>query len=578
MRKALRVLVPIAVFLLQIKSYALFNEKNNKRNPKKAEAIVGEFLVKLKAESRGLTGGRSMGHEFYDQAHNLQVKLSQNPSLSATTFEPLSLDPQFVQITLKDQSGLASYQLQNRLEQMAEVEYVEPNYIYRAEWKRTLPNDTDFSQAWGMFNVGQIDKAKHPGKAGSDIGATKAWSYSTGSKNVVVAVIDTGIDLTHPELVNNIFTNTAENPNDRNDNDNNGFVDDVHGWSFVKNNNNPNDENGHGTHCAGVIGAEGNNKKGVAGVNWNASILPIQFLNAEGSGKLTWAISSILYAAKMKANVISASWGGGGYSKALKEVIEKTREQGMLFVAAAGNEANNNDETPSYPASYDVTNIISVAALNNQDVRPYWSNYGKTSVHLAAPGVNIYSTVPVAMGGYDTFSGTSMATPHVAGAAALLWSVYPEMNYGQIKQRLMLTVDPVISLEKKTIAGGRLNVYNAITNYQPTHISVDDMLWTKVNKAIESEHPYKPSTKKVYMVAQPGAHQVRLHFNQINLEQGYDLLQIRDKNNNVVEEISGKYTDYYSDFVSGDTLYLYFVSDNINQDWGFSVDQYEYTD
>ncbi len=415
----------------------------------------GEILVKLK--------NQNSFNSF--SAHNLVSKLSQKFDVSLI---PQQMDESLV--IIRAENGTSTEQLLSEANQDSSVEYSEPNYIYRITTliqnaaNVNVPADPKFNLDWGLLNNGQVDSEGHAGKAGSDIGATQAWAMATGSKNIKVAVIDTGVDYNHEELKENIMINTKEIAGNGIDDDGNGFIDDVHGWNFDGKNNDPMDDNEHGTHVSGTIGAKANNGVGTAGVNWNVSILPVKFLNSDGSGSLADAVEAIKYATKMGVNVMNNSWGGGGYSKTMYSAIKDARDKGILFVAAAGNEYNNNDKEKAYPASYDLENVVAVAATDNRDRLATFSNFGAKSVHLAAPGVNIFSTIPTSKGGYDTFSGTSMACPHVVGAAALLWSANPTFDYKQIKNRLLQTVDKVSTLSGKVLSGGRLNVYKALIN------------------------------------------------------------------------------------------------------------------
>lgn len=339
-----------------------------------------------------------------------------------------------------------------RYRKRREVEYIEPDYWVKA---LEIPDDPLFDQLWGMRNTGQWG-----GTPDADIDADGAWEIGTGTREIVVGVIDTGVDYDHPDLAANMWTNPAEVPGNGIDDDGNGFVDDYRGWDFYNRDNNPMDDNGHGTHCAGTVGAVGNNGVGVAGVCWSVSILPIKFLNRSGDGSLSDAISAIEYAASMGVNIMSNSWGGGGYSRAMIEAIEDARDAGALFVAAAGNSSADNDLWPHFPSSYEVENVIAVAATDNDDRLAYFSSYGPTSVDLAAPGTGIVSTLPG--GTYGDKSGTSMATPHVSGAAALLWSLHPGMQADLVKERLLATVDRLPSLENRCVTEGRLNVLYAV--------------------------------------------------------------------------------------------------------------------
>lgn len=342
------------------------------------------------------------------------------------------------------------------LQKNPDFAYLEPNYEITIDslQAEATPNDPSFGSLWGLHNTGQSG-----GTADADIDAPEAWEISTGS-DVVVAVIDTGVDYTHPDLANNMWTNPGEIAGNGIDDDNNGFVDDVHGWDFVNNDADPMDDNNHGTHVAGTIAADGNNGIGIAGVNWSAEIMALKFLNSSGSGSTYGAIQALNYATMMGVPISNNSWGGGGYSTALHDAIEAAGQAGQLVVAAAGNDGTNNDSSPHYPSNYTLDNVLSVAATDRNDKLASFSNYGATSVDLAAPGVSIYSTV--AGGGYASFSGTSMATPHVAGAAALLLSAEPGLSPTEIKDRLMGTADPLSVLSGKVVSGARLNVDNAV--------------------------------------------------------------------------------------------------------------------
>jgi subtilisin family serine protease len=340
------------------------------------------------------------------------------------------------------------------------VRYAEPNHVITID---ALPNDPAFANTWGLNNTGQTVNGTR-GTPDADIDAPEAWSSTTGSANVTVAVIDTGVDSSHPDLSSQIWINPGENcpgcRTDGIDNDGNGFVDDWHGWDFANNDNNPMDDHGHGTHVSGTIGAAGNNGVGVAGVNWSVRIMPVKFLNAQGSGTDAGAVSAVLYAAQNGADVMNNSWADTVYSQALADAITVADQHRSLFVAAAGNNGANNDSTPTYPASYDIPNVVAVAATDNTDNRAYFSNTGRRSVDLGAPGVDIYSTWPG--GTYQYLSGTSMATPHVAGAAALARAAFPSASAVGLKALLLGTVDPNPSLATTTSSGGRLNIGNAV--------------------------------------------------------------------------------------------------------------------
>ena len=341
------------------------------------------------------------------------------------------------------------------------VRYAEPNFVVSADVK---PNDQFFSRLWGLNNTG-LPVGGLWGLADADIDAPEAWSVTTGSDAVTVGVIDTGIDYSHPDLSARMWINPGENcpgcRTDGIDNDGNGYVDDWRGWDFANGDNDPMDDNGHGTHVAGTIGATGNNRIGVTGVNWRVRLLPLKFLSAAGTGTTADAVSAVLYAADKGATVLNNSWGGDDYSQALADAITVADTHGALFVAAAGNSGTDNDSMPTYPVSYALPNVLTVAATDNWDQLAYFSNVGRKSVDLAAPGVNIYSTWPG--GTYQYMSGTSMAAPHVSGAAALAKAAFPAATGVGLKALLLESVDPLASLTGSTATGGRLNVNNAVT-------------------------------------------------------------------------------------------------------------------
>ena len=336
-----------------------------------------------------------------------------------------------------------------RLQGNPKVEYAEPNYVLTAD---EVPDDPMFPQLWGMQNTGQTG-----GTAGADIHATNAWDVFTGSDSVLVGVIDTGVDYTHPDLAANIWTNPGEIPGNGIDDDGNGFIDDIHGWDFVNNDNDPMDDAGHGSHVSGTIGAVGNNGIGVAGVNWHIRIMGLKFLDSSGSGSTDDAVDAVYYATMMGVRLTSNSWGGGGFSQTLYDAIQDAGAHNILFVAAAGNEGANMDVNPHYPGAYDLPNIVSVAATDHDDLLADFSNYGATTVDLGAPGVDILSTFPG--NSYGSISGTSMATPHVSGALGLIFGRFPNIGALDAKNLLMNFADPIPSLTGKCITGARLNAF-----------------------------------------------------------------------------------------------------------------------
>ncbi len=343
------------------------------------------------------------------------------------------------------------------------VKYAEPNYIYKAIG---TPDDPRYPEMWGLNNTGQDG-----GTADADVDAPEAWDITTGDSDVVIAVIDTGVDYNHEDLSANMWVNPGEIAGNGIDDDGNGVVDDIHGFSALNDNGDPMDGNGHGTHVAGTIGADGNNGVGVVGVNWDVSIIGCQFLNAGGSGSLADAVECIDYITDLKVNrgidvrATNNSWGGGGFSQTLKDSIEAGGDAGIMFVAAAGNGASDRDQNPGYPGSYDSAAIVAVASTDRNDAMSSFSDYGLVSVDLGAPGSAILSSTPG--NAYSVFSGTSMASPHVAGAAALVWSLDPSLSVAEMKALLMETGDSLPALDGKTASGKRLNLLSALEEADP---------------------------------------------------------------------------------------------------------------
>ncbi len=342
-----------------------------------------------------------------------------------------------------------------------EIEYIEPNYIYKVEpmdWGNpgdgdNTRDDLKWKDQWGFKNTGK--NAGTGGVKGEDINVIPAWEITRGSDDIKIAVIDTGVDYNHSDLRSNIWINYAElNGQPGVDDDGNGYIDDIHGYDFANNDGDPMDDQGHGTHCAGVIGAK-HNKIGVAGMMNNVKIVALKFLTATGSGTLEGAIQAIDYAIKAKVNIMSNSWGGGGFSQTLEDIIRVARDNGILFVAAAGNEYNNNDSKPTYPATYQLDNIVSVGAYTGAGQKASFSNYGAKTVHVFAPGKDIISTIPDNK--YKKMSGTSMACPHVSGVLGLLLAAEPGIDYLTAKERLINTSAPTEALKNVSISKGRVD-------------------------------------------------------------------------------------------------------------------------
>lgn len=335
------------------------------------------------------------------------------------------------------------------------VEVAEPNYLVKA---LAIPGDPRFGEMWALNNTGQ-----NGGTAGADISAVAAWDITTGSHDVVIGVIDSGMDYNHPDLIPNRWENDGSYPGH------------PYGYSTLNENNDPMDSGSHGTHVAGTIGASGDNGVGITGVSWNVTLLPCQFLGSTG-GSTAGAIECIDYYTDLKTNygvnikATNNSWGGGGFSETLRAAIQSGGDAGILFIAASGNDGADADVSPMYPAAYDLDVIVSVASTDRNDDLSVFavgaSNYGATTVDLGAPGSAILSTIPG--NAYAAYSGTSMASPHVAGAAALLWSINPEITPLEMKTILMDSGDELTALDGKTVSGKRLNLVNALADADPT--------------------------------------------------------------------------------------------------------------
>ncbi|MBC7691730.1 MAG: S8 family serine peptidase [Methylotenera sp.] len=541
-------------------------------------SVPGELIVKVRNSSG-------------DKAQT-QVTTTLQEALGGSqvqTIRSLKTDASLQKVKLADASKVGA--AIEALKKNPSVAYAEPNYLMHSfdqsvelqnltsemdaaeRHANGLPNDPQMAKLWGMVNTGQADDAGQVGNAGSDISVAPLWRQGiTGSRNVVVAVIDTGIQWDHPDLVDNIYTNPGEAgelSNNGIDDDKNGFIDDVHGWNFNAHTRDSNDDYKHGTHCAGTIGAKGNNGIGISGVNWNVSMMPIKFLDGSGGGTLEGAIESINYATMMKVNVMSNSWGGGGFSQAMQDAVANAERAGILFVAAAGNDSSDNDTTPTYPASIPLPNVLAVAALDNRDGIANFSNYGTNTVHVAAPGVKIYSTSKE--GAYETLSGTSMATPHVAGISALLLSANPTLGYAELKSRLIRTSQPVPSLKRKVQGHGRVSASNAFNNIVPPSNEPDEKLWVDQAVSIESPHPYENNMNKIYGVSVPGAKYLRVVFDEVNTESGYDVVSVESPTGAPIDSFTGRVSNKTSEYYQGDSVVIRLKSDVSNSGYGFRV-------
>lgn len=402
-------------------------------------SVPGRLLVKFKSETDA------------DAAHSQAGKLGVHATrhLRAGGKPETAIAKRWRVMHFADDANLAT--MIGRLSRLPGVEWVETDQVVSAT---DIPNDSRFSELWAMHNSGQTG-----GTADADCDAPEAWDILKGGA-VLVAVVDSGVDYQHPDLAANIWTNPGEIAGNGVDDDRNGYVDDTRGWNFVADNNNPADDNSHGSHVSGTLAAVGDNGQGVVGVNRLARILPLKFLDAQGYGYTSDAVEAIYYAIDQGAKVMNHSWGGSSYSQSLADAFTAALNADIVMAVAAGNASQNLDTIPSYPAALPHANIITVAATTHNDALAYFSNYGALSVDLGAPGEAILSSIPG--NGYASYSGTSMAAPHVAGAASLLLAANANLSSSQVKDLLLGAANPVAALAGKSVSGGRLNLQAAL--------------------------------------------------------------------------------------------------------------------
>ena len=459
MKKKIFCLLIILSFVFVLNGTVTFETENRGNdaipdNEEKLQSALDKILVKYKKQA------------------DLWIQESVKASIEATYGIQEIREFSFIDVYLYKTYGDKERTLE-KLNKNPNIEYAEPDYVRYID--STVPNDPYFADLWGLHNEGQTG-----GTVDADIDAPEAWDLTTGSSNVIVAVVDSGVDYNHDDLIANMWTNPGEIPNNSLDDDGNGYIDDYYGINTVDDSGDPMDDRGHGTHCAGIIAAAGNNDIGVAGVCWTAKIMALKFLDADGEGYISDEVKCIEYAIEKGAHIINASLGGPGFSYSEKRAIDSSKDAGILFVAAAGNDGSDNDEKPFYPASCDCDNIIAVAATNYKDNLASFSNYGAYSVDVAAPGASIYSTVPNNQ--YSHKSGTSMATPCVAGLAALILSYYGppaqekrilSLDWQQVKNRILSGADQISSLEGKILTRGRINAFNSLDSGDITSYSLD---------------------------------------------------------------------------------------------------------
>lgn len=415
------------------------------------EYVPGEIIVKLRGSAKSMESQAFIGKAVSQKSMNLKG------TWSGLNMHHFALKPG------QDIHGVIA-----ELKADPDVLYAEPNYIVRNQSAGPTGSSVSMAEVHASSDVGAFAVTSAP------IDLNDGWvAASPGLDAPIVAVIDTGLDLDHSVFTSTgaLWTNTNEVLNGIDD-DGNGFIDDIHGWNFVANNNNPRDDNGHGTHVAGIVLGATQDITKIVLQPAKVRVMPLKFLDSTGSGTTSDAIKAIYYAVNNGAKILNNSWGGGGYSNALLEAISYAYNKRVVFVAAAGNAANNNDHAPTYPANYSVPNMISIAATSDIDGLAGFSNYGAQTVHMGAPGVSIWSTLPGNM--FGMYSGTSMATPFVAGVASLMVRESPDLNGYQVKSLIFGGAEPVASLQAKTVTRSRLNVYNAVVAAKSTSVDPND--------------------------------------------------------------------------------------------------------
>lgn len=550
-------------------------------------------VKKSHAPAQAYKPGEVVGNEFVFGGDRAKVDSYLSENGIKATVETLSKE---------DQYYLVHYQGGHSLGQIiadlkTETQFVEPNRIVHATAsmrKSEWPTDKYFFKQWALNNIGQAAPFGLPGQRGADMDVLKVWEKVTkGSDKVVVAVIDTGCDYTHPDLKANIWVNEKESEAKGGipgvDDDGNGYIDDVYGYDFVSKDrtsfkgvpgdSDPMDESGHGTHCAGSIGARPNDGVGVAGLNWNVKIMCVRFLSDQG-GTTVDAYRAVRYARENGAHIMSNSWGGSGDdSELFKSELRKAQEKGILFVAAAGNDGKNNDISQNYPSNHageefrgkKFDNVLAVAASDNQDAPADFTNYGHEKVDVFAPGVAIVSTYPTGMVDknrppYATMSGTSMATPYVAGVAALMMAANPSLigNAKEVIRIIRETADVKEQLIGKVASNGRINAYKAVT----AQISGPKLspAWQTQARVVDQRRFNTELVDIRHEIKVDGAKAVKVHFDFVQIEEPYDSIYIYDKDYRLIATVEkNNVDDFWSPAIPGDTVYVRFVNSLLQQ-------------
>ncbi len=450
-----------------------------------------------------------------------------------------------------------------------------------------FPNDPFFEKQWHLENLGQADDKGQTGIAGCDSAMRQAWNLWQPKKDIILAIVDSGLDLKHEDIdpailwVNPGESGPDADGNDKRsngiDDDGNGFIDDVHGYNFVRKTGDIQDDQYHGTHCGAIIGATANNGVGVTGMNTGLKIMIVKIFGLGGTLYGEEVGRAVKYAVDNGARVLSNSYGTPSFTQAMQDAVRYTHEKGALFVCASGNSRKDldNPEEKDYPSCYGVPNQLVVGATDNRDLSSF-ANYG-SMVEIAAPGQNIFSLMPKNV--YRAFSGTSQACPQVAAAATMVWCQNPDWTWQQVKAALLNGADQVRGLGRYVKGGLRLNVANALQNKTGKRLpDYDFSKWQNEDRVIESLHPYYNGKEDRQAVKVPGATRFRLHFSRIEVNHNGDLLKICVPGSEMpVESINGVFGEGWSEVIEGDTAELLLISDQYVNGFGYRIDRIQFT-
>lgn len=449
-----------------------------------------------------------------------------------------------------------------------------------------FPDDPFFRKQWYLENVGQPDEKEQLGIAGCDINMREAWQAWNPKGEVILAILDSGLDLKHEDIDPSVlWVNPGESGVDENgkdkatngiDDDGNGYIDDVHGYNFVRKTPDIQDDQYHGTHCGAIITAAANNGTGITGMNPKLKIMVVKIFGLGGPLQSEEIARAVRYAVDNGARVLSNSYGTPSYTKAMHEAVKYTYEKGALFVCASGNSRKNMEdpEEKDYPSCYGQPNQLVVGATDNNDVSTF-ANYG-SMVEIAAPGAHIFSLMPKNV--YRAFSGTSQACPQVAAAATMVWSQNPEWSYQQVKDALLHGADEVVGLGRYVKGGRRLNVANALRGKKGIRLpEYDFSTWKNEERLVESSHPYWNDKEERHMVSVPGARRFRMHFTKIEMDHHGDVLHIfRSGQEKAVEMINGRFENVWSEVIEGDSAELVLSANKYMNAWGFRIDRIQF--